>query len=275
MIDQRNTKSIGIVFVNCEFFLDKSTTARFPLKPIRGFFPIYKFPNLNGKAEKVGELEIDVHMREAVRDDPREADTKEPDVKSHREDLTSKKEELIRTMNEARQFLVDQDIGQKKGEGASEAHVRVESGRDDPVRAEMGSGAEKRSFGQKGDRQVWRLGEDIEAKAQDEDELVQCKSRTATLEAELFQLKNKYRDFLGGKSKEKSPEKAATRRKTPEQPIRSERVTLDYRVKIETMSVMSAKLEEQLSKYNCILETEIQGEGRTENNAEKIETEPS
>lgn len=96
------------MFVNCHFFLNRSDLDQFPLNPINGFFPIYKFPSINGKAEKIGELEIAVLMKESsVQEEVEKFEAKnDPGEMS----LQSKKEELLRTMNEAKQFLLDQDI---------------------------------------------------------------------------------------------------------------------------------------------------------------------
>jgi hypothetical protein len=81
------------------------------LKPFQEFFPIYKFPSVNGKAEKVGEIEVKIKMEH-----PNQMQNIEPEkVKMpksiHHNDIESKKKELLETMNEAKQFLIDQEIG--------------------------------------------------------------------------------------------------------------------------------------------------------------------
>ena len=93
------------------------------------------------------------------------------------------------------------------------------------------------------------------------DDLVSCKNRTANLEAELFQLKNKYKNFLNQKEniqndntvKEEPIMKEAKPEKEPE------KVVLDFRIKMETLKILSKNLENELSRYNCILEVDISG----------------
>lgn len=94
-----------------------------------------------------------------------------------------------------------------------------------------------------------------------------CKTRTATLEAELFELKNKYKNFLP--TKENVPENNKKIDESPpiKEPVKEEKekFVFEFRVKMETLKAISQKLESDLAKYNCILEVEldsINGEGK-------------